>query len=599
MKKTTKYFTGLAAATALFSVVLAGCGNKSATSTPSASVGNLKLAYDNKDKAIKDGTLNIAMVQDTPFQGIFAPVLQQDQVDQFLTEPMSGVYGTMFKTTSQFKIIDGGQANIKLNKADKTAVITLHKGLKWSDGKPVTAKDLEFSYELIANNAYQSQLYTDSLADIVGLAAFHDGKAKTISGITYPNGEDGDSIQIKFNHMTPGMWNSGSGYYLESAEPYHYLKDIKPGDLAGSKQIRQAPLSYGPYKVSNVVAGQSVSYVPNPYWYGPKPKLKKIVTTVVSTSTIAAALKDKKYDIAYQMPSVAYPTVKKLNNYVQTGDQSLSFTYVTYNLGHYDSSKSTNVQDRKTPLQNVALRQAMGYAMNVDQVNQKFNYGLATRANTVIVKPFKDAHDSSVKGFPLDIKKANSLLDKAGFKWDSKHEYRLNTNGKPFKLIFMARSGNSNAEAVAQNYIQQWKQIGVDVALYHDRLTDFNTWAQTVTNGTSNDWDITLGGWADATDPSLISLFGKSTQDNFGHFVSPEFTSILNKIDSTEAIDPAVRQKAFYDMQTYMQKQAFVIPVSYTLDWYPINKRVTGWSNDNANNNTRWLNVGVTADATK
>lgn len=255
MKKTTKYFTGLAAATALFSVVLAGCGNKSATSTPSASVGNLKLAYDNKDKAIKDGTLNIAMVQDTPFQGIFAPVLQQDQVDQFLTEPMSGVYGTMFKTTSQFKIIDGGQANIKLNKADKTAVITLHKGLKWSDGKPVTAKDLEFSYELIANNAYQSQLYTDSLADIVGLAAFHDGKAKTISGITYPNGEDGDSIQIKFNHMTPGMWNSGSGYYLESAEPYHYLKDIKPGDLAGSKQIRQAPLSYGPYKVSNVVAG--------------------------------------------------------------------------------------------------------------------------------------------------------------------------------------------------------------------------------------------------------------------------------------------------------------------------------------------------------
>ncbi|CAH0416714.1 oligopeptide ABC transporter substrate-binding protein [Periweissella fabaria] len=599
MKKATKYFTGLAATTALFSLVLAGCGNKGASSTPTASVGNLKLAYDNKEAPVKDGTLNIAMVQDTPFQGIFAPVLQQDLVDQFLTEPVAGVYGTLFKTTSQFKIIDGGQANIKLNKADKTATITLHKGLKWSDGKPVTAKDLEFPYEIIANNAYQSQLYTDSLANIVGLQAFHEGKAQTISGITYPDGEDGNSIKIQFNHMTPGMWNSGSGYYLESAEPYHYLKDIKPGDLAGSKQIRQAPLSYGPYKISSVVAGQSVSYVPNPYWYGQKPKLKKIVTSVVSTSTIAAALKDKKYDIAYQMPATAYPTVKNIKDYVQTGDQSLSFYYLSYNLGHYDASKSVNVQDRKTPLQNVALRQAMGYAMNVDQVNQKFNYGLATRANTVIVPPFKDAHDSSVKGFPLDIKKANNLLDKAGFKWDAKHQYRLNTNGKPFKLVFMARSGNSNAQAVAQNYIQQWKQIGVDVVLYHDRLTDFNTWAQAMQSGTSNDWDLTIGGWADTTDPSLISLFGAGTQSNFGHFTSPEFTNILEKIDSEAAINPEVRQKAFYEMQTYMQKQAFVIPLTYTLDWYPVNKRVVGWTNENADNNTRWLNVGVTAKTPK
>lgn len=112
MKKTTKYFTGLAAATALFSVVLAGCGNKSATSTPSASVGNLKLAYDNKDKAIKDGTLNIAMVQDTPFQGIFAPVLQQDQVDQFLTEPMSGYMARCLRPLHNLKLLMVGKLTL-------------------------------------------------------------------------------------------------------------------------------------------------------------------------------------------------------------------------------------------------------------------------------------------------------------------------------------------------------------------------------------------------------------------------------------------------------------------------------------------------------
>lgn len=73
----------------------------------------------------------------------------------------------------------------------------------------------------------------------------------------------------------------------------------------------------------------------------------------------------------------------------------------------------------------------------------------------------------------------------------------------------------------------------------------------------------------------------------------------MEKIDSEAAINPEVRQKAFYEMQTYMQKQAFVIPLTYTLDWYPVNKRVVGWTNENADNNTRWLNVGVTAKTPK
>ncbi|CAH0416715.1 oligopeptide ABC transporter substrate-binding protein [Periweissella fabaria] len=597
MKKSTKYITGLAAAAALFSVVLAGCGNKSAQNgTESASLGSLKLAYDNKDKAIKDGTLNIAMVQDTPFQGIFASELSNDLTDSYLQSPT----GTgLFNTTNSFKIVDGGAANLKLDKASKTATITIRKGLTWSDGKAVTAKDLEFPYEITANPAYQSQRYTDSLANIKGLADYHSGKAKTISGITFPDGENGNSIKIQFDHMTPGMWQSGSGYYLESIEPYHYLKDVKPGDLAASKQVRQAPLAFGPYKVSKVVAGQSVTYVPNPFWKGPQPKLKRITSTVVSTATAATALKSKKYDVAYQMPSTAFPTVKGLKDYVQTGDQSLSFSYVAFNLGHYDTKASENVQDRKTPLQDKALRQAMGYAMNVDQVNKKFNNGLATRANSTIVPVFKEANDPSVKGYPLDIKKADSILDKAGYKWDSKHEYRTTPEGKPFKLVYLARSGNANAEAVAQNYIQQWKQIGVHVALYHDRLTDFNSWGQIMTGGNNNDWDFTSGAWSVSSDPSQMDLYSKGAPYNFGHFTTPKLTSLLNAVDAPAAIDPKVRQKAFYAYQEYMQDQAAVIPTSFSLDWVPVNSRVVGWSNANDTGLNYWAGIGVSADSTK
>lgn len=599
MKKSTKYVMGFVTTAALFSAVLAGCGNKSATKTTDATVGNLKVSYTNNAKTVKNGTLNVAMVQDTPFQGIFASELSNDAADSYLAEPGTAVGGSIFKTNSQFKIVNGGAADIKLDKNAKTATITLHKNLKWSDGKAVTAKDLEFAYEIVANPAYGSQRYTDSLANIEGLAEFHNGKAKSISGISYPKGQNGNQLKIQFKKMTPGMWQSGSGYYLESVEPYHYLKDVKPSKLVSSKQVRQQPLSYGPYKVSKVVSGQSVTYVQNPYYYGSKPKLKQITMSVVSTSSIAAALKAKKYDIAYEAPSTAYPSVKALKDYVQTGQKSLTFSYIAFNLGHYDTKKSINVMDRKTPLQNKSLRQAMGYAMNVDAVNKKFNNGLATRANSTIVPVFDKYNDKSVKGYPLNIKKANSLLNKAGFKWDSKHQYRLNTNGKAFKLVYLARSGSANSEAVAQNYIQQWKKIGVHVTLYHDRLTDFNTWGQIMTNGNNQNWDFTGGNWSVASDPSQMDLYSKGAPYNFGHFTTAKLTKLLNDIDSTKAIDSKVRQQAFYKYQQYMQDQAAVIPTSFSLDWYPVNKRVVGWTNDHANDQSRWANLAVSASSTK
>lgn len=596
MKKSTKYFTSLATAVILFSGILAGCGNSAKNSADtSASVGDLKVAYKNPDKAINNGTLNVALVQDEPFTGIFSFELLQTNADQALVGPTHTNGNSMFKTDSHFKITDGGAANIRLDKATNSSTITLRKGIRWSDGHKITAKDLEFAYELVANPAYGSPHYTSTVSNIVGFEDFHNGKTKTITGITYPHGEDGDSIRVQFHHLTAGMWNSGNDFYNEDIEPYHYLKNVAPAKLVSSKEIRQAPLSYGPYVVSKVVPGQSVTYVPNKYYYGPKPKLKKLVISVVSPAVIGAALKDKKYDVALQMPATAYPVVKKLSDYVQTGQRSLTYGYLAFNVGHFDAQTNTNIQDRKTPLQSAALRQAIGYAMNVDQVTKKFGHGLQTRANSTIGPIFGKYNDPKVKGFPLDISKANNLLDKAGFKWDKAHKYRLTPAGKPFTLTFLGQSIDPNAAAIDQNYIQQWQKIGVRVKLYKDRLFDHLTWGQKMLAGNSNDWDITDGQWSVSSDPSQFGLYGQHAPYNFGHFTNPTLEGLLKNVDALDAVQPSARQEAFYKYQQYMQDQAPVIPTYFALDWVPVNKRVVGWSNDHADDQYLWANVGVSA----
>ncbi|QBO35206.1 oligopeptide ABC transporter substrate-binding protein [Periweissella cryptocerci] len=592
MGKKLTYTLSTIAVLAVIAGAVALLHKPSANTKPKADakIGDFKVTYTNKAKPIKDGTLKIGLAQ--AFTGVFAPELVTQQVDSLIAQPL----GTgLLKNNSSYQVVDGGAANFKLDKATKTATITLHKGLTWSDGKPVIAKDLEFAYEIVGNLAYGGITYTDSLENIKGMAAFHKGRAKSISGITYPDGENGNSIKLAFNKLSPGLTQAGSGDYLSTAEPYHYLKDIKPAKLAGSKQIRQAPLSWGPFKVEKVLTGQNITYVRNPYYYAAKAKLAKIDLQVVASSSIVEGLKTKQYDIAYQVPTTSYPAVKKLPDYVQTGRQSLSFSATYFNLGHFDAKQGVNVQDRKTILQNKSIRQALGYALNTDQVNKKFNNGLQTFANSTVPPVYSGYNDKAVKGFPLDIKKANAILDKAGFKWDAKHEYRLNPDGKPFSLTYLAQNAGAISTTLAQNNLQQWKSVGLNVHLYKNRLIDFNSWVQKVTTN-SNDWDITNATWSLNPDPSQSDLFSASAQYNLGHYVSPELTKIINNIDSEKSLDTTYRKAQFAAYQQYIQDEAVVIPQSFSISWTPINRRVIGWSKDVGVYNM-YGNLAVSADS--
>ncbi|MDK7066814.1 ABC transporter substrate-binding protein, partial [Lactobacillus crispatus] len=81
-----------------------------------------------------------------------------------------------------------GAASLKLNHSNNTAEIKVKKKVRWSDGKPVTAKDLEYAYEILANPKVQTTQYTSSLENIKGMAEYHRGKANNISGLEMPDG---------------------------------------------------------------------------------------------------------------------------------------------------------------------------------------------------------------------------------------------------------------------------------------------------------------------------------------------------------------------------------------------------------------------------
>ena len=569
--------TGLLIGAAL-SLTACGQNNKNAAKTAN------KFPEQTPQKTAKQGgTLTYAIETDTPFKGIFDSQLSVDQVD---SDVMQFGNEALFDTDNQYKITNKGPATFKLDKKAKTVTITVKKGVKWSDGKQVVAKDLEYPYEMTANKATNSLRYSDSLANIVGMKAYHNGKAKTISGITYPDGENGRTIVIHFLAMKPGMLQSGNDYFIETAAPYHHLKDVPFSKLVSSDQIRKDPLFFGPYKVSKVVRGQSVTWVPNKYYWRGKPKLNKIVAQVVSTKSASQAIKSHKFDIADVVNS-DWQAVKNAKNTNFIAKIPLAYSYLGFKVGKWENGK--NVMDKNSKMNNKSLRQAIAYAMNINQVEKRYTQGLTFRVPTLIPAQFGDYFDKNAKGFPYNLKKANQLLDKAGYK--KKGKWRVQPNGKPLSIHLAAMTGSAVQEPIIQNYIQQWHKIGLHVSLTGGRLIEFNSFYDKLDHDDKN-VDMFMAAWSLSSEPSPRGMYSETNPMNDSRFVTKENNKLLDEIDSTKAFNHKYRVAAFHKWQQYMNDEAYIVPMTNSYAIQAVNNKIVNYSLKLAAANSVWYKVG-------
>lgn len=89
-----------------------------------------------KDGELVGGTLNMALVTDAPFEGIFNTFLYSNQADRTLMAP---TIGSFTRSGPNYEIGVGGYAELEFDKDSKTATYKIQEGLTWSDGVPVTS----------------------------------------------------------------------------------------------------------------------------------------------------------------------------------------------------------------------------------------------------------------------------------------------------------------------------------------------------------------------------------------------------------------------------------------------------------------------------
>ena len=569
MKKKSLVFLSAAAA-----LTLAACGNASnnnsstsSEASKAASKSKFSSEVTHDGTAIKGGTLKYALVAASPFSGIFIDELSSNSTDSTIA---SQVDQSMFEYDENRRLTNTGLASIEFDVENKTVTIKLNgKDYKWSDGQPFTIDDYIFAIEAIGNKDYTGTRYNDRYTNIVGMKDFHEGKSDKISGVEKV---DDYTVKLHFEKMLPSMQLAG-GAIPAYTMPKHIFKDIPVKEWEQSEYVRGSKVvGLGAFTIESVVAGESVTLKANEYYYKGRPKLDKVVMQVVAPNAIVSEMKAGNYDIA-TMPSAQYESFKDLTNVTYVSTFAPSYEYIAFHLGKFDKATGKNVTDPNAKMSDVKLRQAMGYALDIDAAGESLYNGLNYGTNSIILPFFKDVYNPEQEGFAYNPEKAKELLDEAGYKDVDGDGIRENKDGSKLQINFAARTRDDANESLVQQYLLWWKEIGLDVQLYTGRTIESNNFYEKI-QADDPEIDVFSGGWGVGYDPNPANLFGETAKFNFSRYVNEKGTEIMKKIASTEAFDEAKLKEFYKEWQAYAHDEAFMIQTLVGDSVTAVNKRV-------------------------
>ena len=572
-------------------LTLAACGNNNQSSSSSSASGTTKYASEvtHDGTPIKGGTLKYAIVSSSPFSGIFADELSQDTTDSSIGGLIDE---SMFEYDENRKLTNTGLASIEFDVENKTATVTLNsKDYKWSDGQPVTIDDYIFAYQAIGNKDYTGVRYDDDYKNVVGMEEYHDGKADSVSGLEKV---DDYTVKIHFKEMSPSMQLAG-GSVCAYIMPKHIFKDIPEAEWEKSDYVRGTKfVGLGQFKIESIVNGESVTLVPNEHYYKGVAKVDKVIMEVVSPDNIVSEMKAGNYDIA-TMPNSQYEAYKDLTNVTLLSAQASAYEYIGFHLGKYDKETGKNVTDPNAKMADVKLRQAMAYALDIDAAGQNLYNGLQHSSNSIIIPFFKDLYNKDQEGFTYNPEKAKQLLDEAGYKDVDGDGIRENKDGSKLTINFAARTRDEANESLVQQYLNWWKEIGLNVQLYTGRTIELNSFYDKV-QADDPEIDVFAAGWSTGYDPNPSGLFGETAQFNFERYVDAEGTAIMDKISSTDAFDEAKNVEFYKEWQQYVHDKAFIFPTLVGEELTAVNKRVKYYDVNLGSKKSALYQVELTSD---
>ncbi len=370
----------------------------------------------------------------------------------------------------------------------KEYIVNLRHGLKWSDGQPITADDVVFTWQNIIFDGFGNTSTRDSV--------MIDGKLPTVEKI--------DDYTVKF--VTPEPFAPFLRMLSSPIAPKHIFqpavsrgREYFDGFLSTNTNPKEFVTS-GAFRLKEYVPAQRVVFERNPNYYeinkdGKKlPYLDKLVYLIVGdiNNQVLKFEGGELDEISLQGANVArFKEMEKHSDFsVFNIGPDTGTMYLSMNMNNRKDEKGKYYVEPKKQVwfQDKNFRQAVDYAL--DRKNMVFNianglgYPLFTpeTLNSIFL-------NKNLKPYDKNIEKSKKLLKKSGFTWD-KAGHLIDRFGNHVEFDLYTNAGNTEREAIGVMVKQDLEDLGMKVNF---KPIEFNSLVNKLM--ASLDWDMVIMGF--------------------------------------------------------------------------------------------------------
>lgn len=406
----------------------------------------------------------------------------------------------------------------------KAYTFFLRKGVKFHDGKEVTADDVKFSWERACNPRTGSQTASMYLNDIVGANDVLAGRATDIRG-----------IEVIDNHTIKVTIDAPKAYFLAKLSyPTAFIVDKT--NVAQGERWWYKPNGTGPFKLKEWQEGKILVLQPNELYYQQVAKVSRIDFHLLAGTPMELYETDK-IDVAQIYPEYIERASDKKGPFYKelTTFPELSLHYIGFNV-------------RKPPFDDVNVRSAFCYAVNKERVIKITMKGTVAKAKGII-PPGMPGHNEKLSGFDYDVAKAESLI--------ANSKYKSADKLPPIAITISGWGGDIGISLGA--IIQDWREnLGVNVTVRQIEPQIFLYHLNEEVD------EMFMLGWvADYPDPQdfLDNLFYTGASYNSGNYSNPALDKLLDQ--AAREPEHATRINLYHQAEQMVLDEAACLPLWY------------------------------------
>jgi len=521
------------ASMAAVSLLVAACGTTSTATTTTPTKGGV-LTIDNESGTLWNCGFN-------PFNGNV----------NFLA------FGTVYEPLVYVNLLSGKTtpmlaSSYKWSSDSKTLTFTIRSGVKWSDGQPLTADDVVYTYQLVkSNSALDLQSVWSVLSDVSKVGS--------------------DQVAMTFQQSAVPYF-----YYIAGQQPIvpqHIWTAIKD-PVAENDAV---PIGSGPFMVNQGgCTPQNIAYTRNPnYWQPGLPYLD-------------------------QVNYPAFTDNDPANQYLAAGQAQWGGQFIPNIDTYYINKDRANRHYWFPPIQNVNMfmnltvkpfdnklvRQALAYGIDRAKVSKIGEYGYEPPGSQtgVVVPTFSDWYDASAANrynYTFNPTKAQSLLQQAGYTKGSDGIFQ-DSSGNRLSFTISSISGYTDWTASLQVVIDNLKQAGVEVKEqdyshddYFNRLFTGNFTlgygSLSTSPGPNPFYEL-----RNTLDSATSAPIGQTASGDYGRWTDSATDHLFDQFAATT--DSAQQHSIMKQIQAIVLEQVPVIPVTESVAWYQYDTKVfAGW----------------------